>query len=272
MRHEKDRQLITQLTVSDNPYQRTVMTNLTATKSIELFTYNDRAFRTFGTSDSPEFALADICDALEIVNSRNVAARLADDQKGVRRVDTLGGTQTITTVNESGLYEIVIRSDKPEAVAFRRWITGTVLPALRKTGTYSMAPTLTGSELLAAAVLEAQSMIAAKDAQIAELEPKADFFDELMDANGCYSMLAASKVIGWGRNVMMRDLRRLGIIQGNNLPYQRYEHHFKVVPGTYKNRKTGETVPTATTFVRPSGVEFLRKKLTQGSAVVGDAA
>lgn len=133
-------------------------------------------------------------------------------------------------------------------------------------------PALAGAELLAHAVLEAQSMIAAKDAQIAELEPKADFFDELMDANGCYSMLATSKVIGWGRNVMMRDLRRLGIIQGNNLPYQRYEHHFKVVPGTYKNRKTGETVPTATTFVRPSGVEFLRKKLTQGSAVVGDAA
>lgn len=133
-------------------------------------------------------------------------------------------------------------------------------------------PVLAGAELLAYAVLEAQSMIAAKNAQIAELEPKAEFFDELMDANGCYSMLATSKVIGWGRNVMMRDLRRMGIIQGNNLPYQRYEHHFKVVPGTYTNRKTGETVPTATTFVRPSGVEFLRKKLNQAPAVVGDVA
>ena len=61
------------------------------------------------------------------------------------------------------------------------------------------------------------------------------------------------------------QVRRLGVLQGNNLPYQRYEHHFKVVPQTYKNRRTGETVPTATTFVRPAGVEFLRKKLTQST-------
>lgn len=118
-----------------------------------------------------------------------------------------------------------------------------------------------GSELLARAVIEAQAMLAAKDDQIAALAPKAEFYDEVMDADGCYSLLAVSKMIGWGRNVMMRELRRSGVLQGNNLPYQRYSHHFKVVPGTYTNAKTGETVPTATTYVLPSGVPFLRKKL-----------
>lgn len=97
--------------------------------------------------------------------------------------------------------------------------------------------------------------------RVAELAPKAEFYDELMEADGTYSMLAVSKMLGWGRNVMMRELRRAGVLQGNNLPYQRYSHHFKVVPGTYVNAKTGETVPTATTYVRPSGVPFLRKKL-----------
>ena len=103
--------------------------------------------------------------------------------------------------------------------------------------------------------------IEALTAKIAADAPKVEAFDELMESDGTYSMLAASKILGWGRNVMMRELRRLGVLQGNNLPYQRSEHHFKVVPQTFKNRKTGETVPTATTYVRPAGIEFLRKKL-----------
>jgi phage regulator Rha-like protein len=133
----------------------------------------------------------------------------------------------------------------------------------------SAAPT--GSELLALAVIEAQSMLTAKDARIAELEPKAEFYDELMEADGTYSMLATSKMLGWGRNVMMRELRRAGVLQGNNLPYQRYEHHFKVTPGTYVHPKTGERIPTATTTVRPSGVEFMRKKLVRSLALVAQS-
>jgi DNA-damage-inducible protein D len=130
-----------------------------------------------------------------------------------------------------------------------------------KTREAETARAITGPELFARAVLEAQAMLEQKDARIAELEPKADFYDELMDADGTYSMLATAKILGWGRNVMMRELRRLGVLQGNRLPYQRYEHHFKVTPSTYKHPKTGELIPTATTTVRPSGLEFLRKKL-----------
>ncbi|MBL3752323.1 phage antirepressor KilAC domain-containing protein [Mycobacteroides abscessus] len=103
------------------------------------------------------------------------------------------------------------------------------------------------------------------EAKVAELEPKAEFYDELMDADGTYSFLAVSKMIGWGRNIMMAELRKSGVLQKNNLPYQRYEHHFKVTPQTFINRKTGETVPTATTSVWPSGIEFIRKKLAQTS-------
>lgn len=163
--------------------------------------------------------------------------------------------------NEGGINRLIMRSNASNAEAVQDWFTDTVLPSIRKTGSYSTAPALTGPELLAHAVIEAQAMIAAKDQQIAELAPKAEFFDELMDAEGMYSMQAAAKMLGFGPNILFRECRRAGILQGNNLPYQRYEHHFKVIPGTYKNRKTGETVPTATTKVRPSGVDFLRKKL-----------
>jgi phage antirepressor YoqD-like protein len=175
----------------------------------------------------------------------------------------------VTIVNESNMYEVVMRSDKPEAIEFRRWITGTVLPQIRRTGSYSAAPALPMSEdeIVLHALTIQNRKIKELTAKVAEDAPKVEAFDELMESDGTYSMLAASKILGWGRNVMMRDLRRMGILQGNRLPYQRYEHHFKVVPGTYTNRKTGETVPTATTYVRPSGLEFLRKKLNQAPAV-----
>lgn len=101
------------------------------------------------------------------------------------------------------------------------------------------------------------------EARVIELAPKADFYDHLMDADGCFSMNAVAKALGWGRNVMMQELRKLGILQrGNNLPYQRYSHHFKVVPGTYEH-PSGQTVPFATTFVLPSGLPFLRRKLAE---------
>lgn len=79
----------------------------------------------------PLFALKDVCDALGITNTRNVSTRLDEDMKGVRPVDTLGGTQQLTVITEPGLYEVIIRSDKPEATQFRRWVTSEVLPTIR---------------------------------------------------------------------------------------------------------------------------------------------
>ena len=80
----------------------------------------------------PLFVLKDVCNVLGITNTRNVSARLDEDMKGVRPVDTPGGTQQLTVINEVGLYEVIIRSDKPEAVQFRRWVTSEVLPSIRK--------------------------------------------------------------------------------------------------------------------------------------------
>lgn len=91
----------------------------------------------------PWFVLNDICDALGITNTRNVAGRL--DEDGVRLADVtdnLGRTQKTNVINESGLYEVIIRSDKPEAKAFRRWVTSEVLPAIRKHGMYATPATI----------------------------------------------------------------------------------------------------------------------------------
>mgnify|MGYP001809848395 FL=1 len=66
-----------------------------------------------------------------------VADRLDPDEKGVSQIDTLGGNQEMTVINESGLYNVIIRSDKPEAKAFKRWLTHDVLPSIRKHGMYA---------------------------------------------------------------------------------------------------------------------------------------
>lgn len=237
------------------------------TAAIELFTYEQHQIRTAVLDGEPVMVLADLCRVLDIRNGRDVGARLSDDQKGVAQIDTPGGPQQMTVVNEAGMYEVVIRSDKPEAAAFRRWLTTEVLPQIRRTGTYGTAPALTEDEIVHQALQITARKVAELTERVAELEPKAEFYDEFMEADGTYSMLATSKMLGWGRNVMMRELRRDGVLTGSNLPYQRYAHHFKVVPGTYPHPNTGELIPTATTYVRPAGLEFLRKRLASCEAV-----
>jgi hypothetical protein len=79
---------------------------------------------------------ADVCAALGIANSRDALARLDDDEKGVVSTDTLGGAQQVAIINESGLYNLIMGSRKPQAKPFKRWVTGTVLPDIRKTGAH----------------------------------------------------------------------------------------------------------------------------------------
>lgn len=87
-------------------------------------------------SGEPWFAAADVCRALGLDSTGKALTRLDDDEKGVNSIHTLGGSQMMTIINESGLYALVLGSRKPEAKAFKRWVTHEVLPAIRRTGRY----------------------------------------------------------------------------------------------------------------------------------------
>lgn len=93
-------------------------------------------------SNEPLFCLADVCTVIGIANARNVKARL--DTEDVRQMDTLteGGNQQVTFVTESGLYDVIIRSDSEKAKPFRKWVTSEVLPSIRKHGAYMTSDTL----------------------------------------------------------------------------------------------------------------------------------
>jgi prophage antirepressor-like protein len=117
------------------------------------------------------FCLNDVCEVLLIANPRNVSNRLDPEEKGVCYMDTLGGKQGLTFINESGLYAVILRSDKPEAKPFRKWVTSEVLPAIRKTGRYEPEPQkpLSQLEMLAAMAQEAVKNEKRLDAVEAEI-------------------------------------------------------------------------------------------------------
>lgn len=99
--------------------------------------------RTAGTADNPMFCLADVCNAIGINNSRAVKNRLEDDDVSlIDTIDNLGRTQQVTFVTESGLYDVIIRSDSEQAKPFRKWVTSEVLPSIRKHGAYMTERTI----------------------------------------------------------------------------------------------------------------------------------
>lgn len=104
----------------------------------KVFTFNEnnKPIRVELVDGEPWFVAKDVCDALGIENNRNATARLDDDEKGASIVRTPSGEQSMTTVNESGLYNLIFQSRKPEAKKFRKWVTGEILPSIRKTGRY----------------------------------------------------------------------------------------------------------------------------------------
>lgn len=94
------------------------------------------AVRVVDMNGEPWFVAKDVCECLELGNPRTSIALLDEDEKGVHTMDTPGGAQEMSIVSEAGLYSLILRSRKPEAKAFKRWITHEVLPAIRKHGGY----------------------------------------------------------------------------------------------------------------------------------------
>lgn len=117
---------------------------------LQVFDYQDKEVRTVQIDGETWFVLKDVCAAIGIRDHATVSKRLDGDEVGQTQViDAMGRLQETTVVNESGLYSVILRSDKPEAKPFRKWVTSEVLPALRKTGHYQMKP-LSPAQMFAA--------------------------------------------------------------------------------------------------------------------------
>lgn len=189
--------------------------------------------RTISIDGEPWLVGKDVADNLGYQNGSRDINRHVDEED--RRKDMISdGTQLKETIliNESGLYSLVLSSKLPTAKKFKRWVTSEVLPAIRKTGGYQVNE-LTGRELMAKALLEAQAVLAEKDTTIAkqtqligELKPKADYTDRILNSKSLVSITQIAKDYGLSGKAMNGKLHELGIIYklGSQwLLYSRYQ-------------------------------------------------
>lgn len=161
--------------------------------------------RTVEIDGEPYFVGKDVATILGYSNPRDAISKHVDDEdKGVAKCDTLGGKQNITIINESGLYSLILSSKLPGAKEFKRWVTSEVVPSIRKTGGYIKGQeTMTPDELMAKALMVAQQTLADREARISQLtvdkaimQPKADYFDELVERGLLTNFRETAKQLG----------------------------------------------------------------------------
>ena len=241
--------------------------------NIQIFNYNSVEVRTIQNDGEPWFVLKDVCNVLHIGNSRDVVARLDQDEKGVGQIDTLGGKQEMTIINESGLYNVILRSDKPEAKPFRKWVTSEVLPTIRRHGMYATPDTVekmladpdTTIKLLETIKQERAARLAL-EAQAEANKPKVLFADAVSASHssilvGDLAKLLRQNGVEIGQNRLFRFLRDKGYLcsQGEryNLPTQRsMDRGWFQVKETTINQPDGSIRITRTVKVTGKGQQY----------------
>ena len=240
----------------------------------DLKVFENEAFgkiRVLEKDGEPWFVAADVCRALEIGNPTDTIKRLDEDEKARLNLGLSGGDTNI--VNEPGLYTLVLGSRKPEAKAFKRWITHEVIPSIRKHGAYmtpeALEAAITNPDYLLKVVtalkdetdkrraLEAANAALTVDLEIAR--PKAEYFDHLVDRNLLTGLRETAKELGTKEKVFVRFLLDRKYLyrdkKGRLLPYAQYVDDLFTVKECI-NEKT-QWAGTQT-MVTPKGRETFR--------------
>lgn len=197
------------------------------------------SIRTAGTPLAPLFCLVDVCKALEL-RQGDVVRRLDKGVVSTQPLPTAGGTQQANFVNEDGLYDVILDSRKPEAKAFRKWITSEVLPSIRKTGGYIAASeNESDEEIMAKALRIAEQTLARREQRIRQLndkvveltstvevmKPKANYFDIIMNCKSTVTTTQIAQDYGMSAkrfNMLLNEFRVQRKVNGQWILYNRY--------------------------------------------------
>ena len=157
--------------------------------------------RTVMIDNAPWFVATDVCSAIDV--DRTAIRRLDDDEKGVHLTHTLGGDQKISIINEYGLYSLILSSRKPEAKAFKRWITHEVIPSIRKHGAYMTTSLLEQIKEnpqviygLAEKLLTEKNRADWLQSELSRAKPKADYYDAFVNPRDCTNIRNTANELG----------------------------------------------------------------------------
>ena len=264
--------------------------------NLQIFNYNGNEVRTIQKDGEPWWVLKDVCEIFGETNYRRVSGRLDEDEKGVSQINTPGGLQSMTVINEAGLYttlfamqpekargvtEEYVQQRQEQLKSFRKWVTSEVLPSIRKHGAY-MTP-----ETLEQAILNPDMMIklctALKDEQDKNkalqavnssltvdnqiMKPKADYFDELVDRNLLTNFRETAKQLQVKEKEFIRFLLEKKFIyrdkRGKIQPYADKNNGLFEVK-EFSNEKTG--FASTQTLITPKGRETFRLLFLKASA------
>lgn len=196
----------------------------------ELQVFKNQEFgsvRTLVIDNEPWFVGKDVALALGYADTFGALKKhVMREDKLNCQIDSSGQKRDMTCINESGLYALIFGSKLESAQKFKRWVTSEVLPALRKTGQYQVKE-LSGQELMAKALIEAQSVLAAKDKQIEQMKPKADYYDQILQSKSLVLISQIAKDYGLGAPTMNKKLHELGVQYkqgGQWLLYSKYQN------------------------------------------------
>ncbi len=248
----------------------------------QIFNFEQNEVRTILLNDEPYFVGRDVAKVLGYSNTRDVLAKRVDEEdKGVAICDTLGGTQELVIINESGLYALILSSKMPNAKKFKRWVTSEVLPSIRKNGMYmtdqKAYDVVTNPNSLADLLQQASDQLKQKDLTIQELKPKALFADSVSASHtsilvGELAKLLKQNGLDMGQNKLFTWLRDHGYLirrKGTdyNMPTQRaMEQGLFEIKETAINRSNGTVSISKTPKVTGKGQVYFVNKFCQKTA------
>ena len=233
--------------------------------------------RTVTIGEEIWFVGKDVAEILGYTNNRKALIDHVDDEdKGVTKCDTLGGRQELTIINESGLYSLILSSKLPSAKEFKRWVTSEVLPSIRKHGAY-MSPeaierVITDPDF----IIRLANELKTAQQKVAELQPKADYFDTVASSNGLTSFRETAKAFGVRESDFIRFIERTKLCYRNSrsklIPYAEYlnKKWFEVKEVTYGPSDSPRT--TLYTKITPLGRTEIFNKMRKAGGYEQDTS
>ena len=222
-----------------------------ANTELKTFIYESEEIRSFlDLNGDPWFIANDISSFLGYRMTSDATRLLDEEEKGTQILPTAGGPQKFTTVSESGLYSLIFASRRPGAKTFKRWVTSEVLPSIRKTGSYNKQLDLNDPKQLRILLLDYA-------AKIEKDQPKVQFYDNFINAEGLYNLQNAARALNKNPNLFIDSLKNAYLFyQGVALaPYQKYRDLglFEVKSTIVDNKARYQT------YITPKGLQYFSK-------------